>query len=110
MRPDYAGRLTDSQTPPRQDLTPWRGGPIVFYMDTTSKTIRTLNPVTDNGRLARVDGHEGRLLYADNPSYPKAMKVTHWFLIEPSPIPQFETQARSLQWGTDVAVEFIQVG
>lgn len=57
------------------------------------------------GRLAAVLGRRGRLSHGRVPGY--GTSVTGWYLIVPSPLPQFEEEALSLQWQGGAEVELI---
>lgn len=57
------------------------------------------------GRSAIVLGRQGTLIRAQVPGY--ARTVTAWYLITPSPLPQFEEEAVSLQWATDAEVTLV---
>ena len=59
------------------------------------------------GRCAIVLGRQGILTRAQVPGYGPA--VTAWYLVTPSPLPQFEEEAVSLQWAADAEVTLIAV-
>lgn len=57
------------------------------------------------GRAAFVLGRRGILHHAQVPGYSRT--VTAWYLISPSPLPQFEEEAVSLQWATGAEVTLV---
>jgi hypothetical protein len=58
------------------------------------------------GRRANVDGRRGVLSYGQVPGY--GAHVRSWYLITPSPLPQFDEEAVSLQWAGDTEVELVE--
>lgn len=58
------------------------------------------------GRRARVDGREGRLMYARVPAYSR-IDVRCWYLVTESGHPRFGEHAVSLQWATAEPVELL---